>query len=193
MGLQSIMRALSSFGIIAPAALFLCTPALHAQRFGNPDVLAPDFPTPEAVVEQMLKAAHLKPGETLYDLGSGEGRIVIMAARKFKAKAVGVELEAGLCKIATARVKALGLEDSVRIIHGNLLKVDLRPADVVTIYLLTASNELLRPNLERDLKPGARVVSHDFEIRGWKPSRVERLEAEGRPRTIYVYEMGSKK
>src|SRR5512132_1079343 len=71
MGLQPIMRALSSFGIIAPAALFLCIPALHAQRFGNPDVLAPDFPTPEAVVEQMLQAAHLKPGETLYDLGSG--------------------------------------------------------------------------------------------------------------------------
>jgi len=193
MGLHPIMRALSSFGIIAPAALFLCVPALHAQRFGNPDVLAPDFPTPEAVVEQMLQAAHLKPGETLYDLGSGEGRIVIMAARKFKAKAVGVELEAGLCKFASARVKALGLEDRVRIIHGNLLKVDLRPADVVTIYLLTASNELLRPNLERDLKPGARVVSHDFEIRGWKPTRVEKLEAEGRPRTIYVYEMGSRK
>lgn len=193
MDFQPIMRALSSFGIIAPAALLLCAPALHAQRFGNPDVLAPDFPSPEAVVEKMLEAAHLKPGETLYDLGSGDGRIVIMAARKFKAKAVGVELETGLCKIASARVKALGLEDRVRIIHGNLLKVDLRPADVVTIYLLTASNELLRPNLERDLKPGARVVSHDFEIRGWRPSSVQKLEAEGRPSTIYVYEMGPKK
>jgi SAM-dependent methyltransferase len=187
------MRAISAFGFIAPAALLLFAPALDAQRFGNPDVLAPDFPSPESVVQKMLEAAHLKPGETLYDLGSGEGRIVIMAARKFKAKAVGVELEAGLCKIATARVKALGLEDRVRIIHGNLLKIDLRPADVVTIYLLTASNELLKPNLERDLKPGARVVSHDFEIRGWKPSAVEKVEAEGRPRTIYVYEIGPKK
>ena len=192
MGLQPIMRALRPLES-SRQLHFLLRPGLDAQRFGNPDVLAPDFPTPEAVVEQMLRAAHLKPGETLYDLGSGEGRIVIMAARKFKAKAVGVELEAGLCKIATARVKALGLEDSIRIIHGNLLKVDLRPADVVTIYLLTASNELLRPNLERDLKPGARVVSHDFEIRGWKPSAVQKLEAEGRPRTIYVYEMGSRK
>ena len=155
--------------------------------------LAPYVVSPQHVVDLMLEMADLKPGETLYDLGSGEGRIVIMAARKFKAKAVGVELEAGLCKIASARVKAFGLEDSVRIIHGNLLKVDLRPADVVTIYLLTASNELLRPNLERDLKPGARVVSHDFEIRGWKPSAVQKLEAEGRPRTIYVYEMGSRK
>jgi hypothetical protein len=95
--------------------------------------------------------------------------------------------------MASARVKALGLEDRVKIVRANLLKVDLSPADVVTIYLLTASNELLRPNLERDLKPGARVVSHDFEIRGWKPSAVEKVEAEGRPRTIYVYEIGPKK
>src|SRR5712692_10789711 len=126
------MRPLSLAGFVTPFALLLCAQALEAQRFGNPDVLAPDFPSPQLVVEKMLEAAHLKPGETLYDLGSGDGRIVIMAARKFKAKAVGVELEAGLCKMASARVKALGLEDRVRIIHGNLLKVDLRPADVVT-------------------------------------------------------------
>jgi protein-L-isoaspartate O-methyltransferase len=187
------MRAISCLKVIAPVTLLLCAPALDAQRFGNPDVLAPDFPSPQEVVERMLQLAHLKPGETLYDLGSGEGRIVITAARKFHAKAVGVELSPELCKSASARIKALGLEDQVRIIHGNLLKVDLRPADVVTIYLLTASNELLKPNLERDLRPGARVVSHDFEIRGWKPVAVEKVEAEGRPRTIYLYEVGPKK
>jgi tRNA G37 N-methylase Trm5 len=190
---SSIMRPVSVAGLVVPIAFLLGVPALHAQRFGNLDVLAPDFPSPQSVVEKMLEDAHLKPGETLYDLGSGDGRIVITAARKFKAKAVGVELSAELCKMATARIKALGLEDRVKIIHGNLLKVDLRPADVVTIYLLTASNELLKPNLERDLKPGARVVSHDFEIRGWKPSAVEQVEAEGRPRIIYVYEIGPKK
>ena len=141
----------------------------------------------------MLTLAQLKPGETLYDLGSGEGRILITAARKFKAKAVGIELSPELCKAAMVHVKALRLEDQIRIIHGNLLKVDLSPADVVTIYLLTASNDLLRPNLERDLKPGARVVSHDYQIRGWKPSVVEKVEAEGRARTIYVYEIGPKK
>ena len=186
------MRPVPAVGLIAPLALCLCAPSF-AQRFGNPDVLAPDFPSPQIVVDKMLQAARLKPGETLYDLGSGDGRVVITAARDFKANAVGVELEASLCKRAMAQVKAQGLEDRVKIIHGNLLKVDLRPADVVTIYLLTASNELLRPNLVHDLKPGARVVSHDFEIRGWKPSVVERVEAEGRRRTIYVYEMGAKK
>jgi ubiquinone/menaquinone biosynthesis C-methylase UbiE len=170
----------------------LAAPAA-AQRFGNPDVLAPDFPSPEDVVEKMLSAAHLKPGEMVYDLGCGEGRIVITAARKFKANAVGVELSPSLFKLASGRVKALGLQDHVTIIHANLLKVDLKPADVVTIYLSTASNELLRPNLERDLKPGSRVVSHDFEIRGWRPSSVEQIKVEGsRPHAIYIYEIAAK-
>jgi ubiquinone/menaquinone biosynthesis C-methylase UbiE len=186
------MRAMSAIGFIAPAALLLLAPSLQAQRFGNPDILAPDFPSPQEVIERMLQLARLQPGEMVYDLGSGEGRIVITAARKFKARAVGVELSPDLCKVATGRVKALGLEDRIRIVHANLLKVDLRPADVVTIYLLTSANELLRPNLERDLKPGARVVSHDFEIRGWKPSVVEKVDAEGRPRNIYLYQIGAK-
>jgi protein-L-isoaspartate O-methyltransferase len=187
------MRVMSVFGFLVPAALLWGAPSLYAQRFGNPDILAPDFPSPQEVVERMLQLAHLQPNEVVYDLGSGEGRIVITAARQFKARAVGVELSPELCKIATARVKGLGLEDRVRIVHANLLKVDLRPADVVTIYLLTSANELLRPNLERDLKPGARVVSHDFEIRGWKPTAVEKVEAEGRPRNIYLYEIAAKK
>ncbi len=170
----------------------LAAPAA-AQKFGNPDVLAPDFPSPEDVVEKMLSAAHLKPGEMVYDLGCGEGRIVITAARKFKANAVGVELSPSLFKLASARVKALGLQEHITIVHANLLKVDLKPADVVTIYLSTASNELLRPNLERDLKPGSRVVSHDFEIRGWKPTSVEQIKVEGsRPHAIYIYEIAAR-
>ena len=187
------MRACSLVGFAAPLALLICAPGLQAQRFGNPEVLAPDFPTPQVVIEKMLQLAHLKPGEMVYDLGSGEGRIVITAAREFRARAVGIELSPELCKSATLHIKALGLEHQVKIVQANLLKVDLSPADVVTIYLLTASNELLRPNLERDLKPGARVVSHDYQIRGWKPSAMEKISAEGRSRTIYVYEMGPKK
>lgn len=168
-------------GYAVPLVLLSCAPALQAQRFGNPEVLAPDFPTPQVVIDKMLQLAHLKPGETVYDLGSGEGHIVITAAREFKAKAVGIELSPELCKLATMHIKALGLEDRVKIVHANLLKVDLSPADVVTIYLLTASNELLRPNLERDLRPGARVVSHDYQIRGWKPAAVETVPAHGAP------------
>lgn len=192
------MRATSAVRLIAPVALLMCIPSIYAQqiyaqRFGDPNIIAPDFPSPQEVVERMLQLARVQPGELVYDLGSGEGRIVITAARTFKARAVGIELSPDLCREATSRVKVLGLENRVKIIHANMLKVDLRPADVVTIYLLTSANEMLKPNLERDLRPGARVVSHDFEIRGWKPKTVEQVEAEGRPRSIYLYEIGSEK
>lgn len=163
-----------------------------AQPFGNPDFLAPDIPSPQPVVDRMLAAAHLRPGETLYDLGCGSGRIVITAAQKFKARAVGVELSNDIYKATLQRVRRLGLEDRVRIINANALHVDLTPADVVTLYLLTGSNEKLKPSLER-LKPGARVISHEFQIRGWKPSDIEQVEVDGIPHMIYVYEMPPKR
>lgn len=172
-----------------PVFGFLCLPAF-GQQFGKTEDLAPYIPSPQAVVEKMLEAAHVKPGETVYDLGSGDGRIVITAAQKYKAKAVGVELSADLCKATLTKVKFLGLEEQVKIIHGNLLKVDLSPADIVTLYLLTTSNDRLKPNLERYLKPGARVVSNDYQVRGWKPTEVVKLTAGGLTHTIYVYEMG---
>lgn len=158
-----------------------------------PSDLAPFVPSPQVVVDKMLEAARLKPGETLYDLGSGDGRVVITAARRYQAKAVGVELSKELCARARIQVKAAGLENQVVIVHGDLLGVDLSPADVVTVYLLTHSNERLRPNLERYLKPGARVVSHDFAIRGWEPARTERVEAGNRIHTIYLYEVPKRK
>jgi cyclopropane fatty-acyl-phospholipid synthase-like methyltransferase len=159
---------------------------------GQGEHLAPYVPSPQVVVEKMLEAAELKPNEVLYDLGSGDGRIVITAAQKFRARAVGVELSGDLCRSAARQVKALGLEDRVEIINADLLKVDLSPADVVTLYLLTSSNELLKPNLQKYLKPGARVVSHDFMIRGWKPVRTTQVEAASRVHTIYVYQMSPK-
>ena len=131
----------------------------------------------------------LKPGETLYDLGSGDGRIVIAAAQKYGARAVGVEISERLVRTANENIQRAGMEARVRIVQGHLLDVDLSEAYVVTLYLLTSSNDQLRPNLEKYLKPGARVVSHDFQIRGWKPSKVERALAHNREHTIYVYRM----
>jgi protein-L-isoaspartate O-methyltransferase len=164
----------------------------YSQQFNKGVDLAPYIPSPEVVVERMLSAARVKPGELVYDLGSGDGRIVIMAAQKFQARAVGVELRGDLCKSTQARIKKLGLEDRVSLIHENMLKVDLSPADVVTLYLLTTSNERLRPNLEKYLKPGARVVSNDYEIRGWTPSGIVPITAGGVLHQIYVYEIGQK-
>ena len=158
-----------------------------AQRYTDPDTLAPSFPTPATVVDQMLTIAQVRPGELVYDLGCGDGRIVIAAAQKFKARAVGIEIRRDIYERTLATVASLGLSDQVKIVHGNALKYDLSPADVVTLYLLTSSNERLKPIFLKDLKPSARVVSHDFEIRGWKPVAVNKMLVGGRPHMIYLY------
>lgn len=159
------------------------------QPFLETDSLAPYVPTPQEVVERMLEAAHLRPGETVYDLGCGDGRVVITAAQKFKAKAVGVEIKDFLVRSTSRKVQALGLTESVQIVHGNALNTDLSKADVVTMYLLTRSNDLLRPNFEKWLKPGARVVSYEYPVRGWEPVRTEVVEIQKIAHKIYVYEI----
>lgn len=151
--------------------------------------LAPYYPTPETIVEKMLQLGGLKAGEKMFDLGSGDGRIVIMAASKFHADATGVEFDKDLCKQSSDRIKVLELQKRARIIEGDLLKQDYRSADLLTVYLLPFSNDKLRPILEAQLKKGARVVAHDFEFSGWKPDKVETVEddGEGRSHTLYLY------
>jgi len=168
---------------VAVVALLVPAFAQQAER------LAPYVPSPQTVVERMLELADLRPGETVYDLGCGDGRILFTAAREFRAKAVGVELSDPLVKQGREQAKKLGLENRVSIVQGDLLRADLRPADVVTVYLLTEANDQLKPLFERSLRPGARVVSHDFKIRGWKPDRVDEVVVSGRAHKIYVYIM----
>ncbi|MFH0897001.1 MAG: class I SAM-dependent methyltransferase [Candidatus Bathyarchaeota archaeon] len=157
--------------------------------------LAPYVPTPNEVVRAMLQVAELKSGETLYDLGCGDGRIVLMAAQEFGAKAVGVELDEDRYNDCRKKVQDLHLENRVNIIRGDFLSIDLREADVVTLYLLTGSNEKIRPNLEHYLKNGVRVVSHDFEMPGWKPVKVQDIkesESYSYSHTLYLYKIQRK-
>ncbi|MFL6414318.1 MAG: SAM-dependent methyltransferase [Bryobacteraceae bacterium] len=152
--------------------------------------LAPYVAAPEHAVDKMLEAANLKPGETLYDLGCGDGRIVIAAAQRYKVKAVGVEISESLAKTVAEKVKKEGLQKRVTIIHGDFMKTDLSPADVVTLYLATTANDVVRPNLEHFLHPHARVVSYDYPVPGWKP--VETMETggyHGATHTIYLYQV----
>jgi predicted RNA methylase len=152
------------------------------------DRLAPFVPTPMIVVEEMLKLAQVTEHDRVYDLGSGDGRIVIMAAQEFGAEAVGVELDDELFKESSARIVKLGLEKRAQIVHENMYKVSLRPATVVTLYLLTSVNERLKPILERDLRPGARVVTHDFKVPGWEPRTTRQVISEnGISHTMYLY------
>jgi protein-L-isoaspartate O-methyltransferase len=154
--------------------------------------LAPYVGSPQEIVDRMLELADLKPGEKLYDLGSGDGRILITAAVRFKAKAVGVEISDDLVNTTNTRIRRLGLDNDAQVIHGNFLDVDLSPADVVTLYLATDANLMLRPNLEKYLKNGARVVSHDYPVPGWKPKLVDK-DRDIHPHVIYLYEMPPKK
>jgi predicted RNA methylase len=162
-----------------------------SQKF-SPENLAPSIPTPSSVVERMLEAGRVKAGDIVYDLGSGDGRIVIAAAQKYGAKAVGVEMLPDLCRQAQRRIRELGLSDRASIVEGNVFHVDFSAATVVTMYFMTDSNERLRPNLEKYLKPGTRVVSNQFPIKGWKPVTVERGKSPV-DYTIYVYEVGRTK
>jgi protein-L-isoaspartate O-methyltransferase len=166
----------------------LATAILHAQPEDSA-TLAPYYPTPESIVEQMLKLGGLKAGEKMFDLGSGDGRIVIMAARKFHAQAIGVELDNGLFRQSVAAIRKLGLQGTAQIIHGDLLRQDYSSADLITVYLLPASNEKVQPLLESQLKKGARVVAHDFEVGNWKPEKVVNIadDGQGRSRTLFLY------
>ena len=140
----------------------------------------------------MLQMAQRKPGEVLFDLGAGDGRTVIMAAKTFGARSVGVELREDLAKKALSTIHDNGLTDRVTIVNGDMFNVNLTSADVVFLYLTTSANEKIRSKLENELKKGVRVVSHDYEIVGWKPVKVENFCENpqlGYPsHTIYLYQ-----
>ena len=158
--------------------------AAQTARYGNK--LAPYVASPDRIVDRMLDMASIKPGETLIDLGCGDGRILIAAVERYKAKAIGVEISPQLVAQATTRIKREGLTEQARVVQGDLLEADLTGADIVTIYLESSLNRQLRPRLEKFLKPGARVVSHDYAIPGWKPTKVDK--SDGR-HLVYLYEM----
>ena len=153
--------------------------------------IAPFVPSPAAVIQQMLELADLKAGEVLFDLGAGDGRTVIMAAKTFGARAVGVELREDLAKKALSTIHSNGLADRVTIVNGDIFGVNLASADVIFLYLTTSANEKIRSKLEIELKKGVRIVSHDYEIAGWKPTTVKNFCENpklGYPsHTIYLY------
>lgn len=135
----------------------------------------PFVPTPMEVVDRMLEAAEVNRGDVVYDLGSGDGRIVIRAAQKYGARGVGVEMDRQLVESARAKAKEEGVDHLVEFRVEDALKVDVSPATVVTLYMLPWFNAKLKPNLQRQLRPGARVVAHDYDIEGWTPTKVEKL------------------
>jgi protein-L-isoaspartate O-methyltransferase len=160
---------------IALALVLLRDAAAPVAFAQSPPPTAPDvvyIPTPQAVVDAMLEIADVKESDVVYDLGSGDGRIVITAARKYGARGVGIELDPALVKKASENAAAAGVADRVRFMTQNLFSSDISGASVVTLYLLQSINERLRPKLVRELKPGTRVVSHVFNMGPeWPPEK----------------------
>jgi tRNA A58 N-methylase Trm61 len=149
----------------------------------------PHIPTPEDVIPKMLELASVKRDEVVIDLGSGDGRIPIAAARDFHAMAIGVEIRMRLVKECRARVRELGLSDRVRIMPRNFKKVNLRKADVLALYLSSYTLNLLVPKFTKELRPGTRIVNFDYPILGWKPVREVEVLPKGwkKHHPIYLY------
>jgi len=169
------MKTLLAFA----AALVLAAPA--AAREQTPDVIY--VPTPYEVVDEMLRLANVKKGDVLYDLGSGDGRIPVTAAKKFGIRAVGIDIDPQRIKEATENAKKNGVSKLVTFKQEDLFKTDFKDATVVTLYLLPDLNVKLRPRLLNELKPGTRIVSHQFDMGTWKPEK--KVELNGR--VVYLW------
>jgi cyclopropane fatty-acyl-phospholipid synthase-like methyltransferase len=135
----------------------------------------PFVPTPIEVVDKMLEFAEVEKGDVLYDLGSGDGRIVIHAAKKYGVRAVGIEADSTLIAKARAAAKSEGLSHLVEFRAEDALNADLSPATVITLYMLPWFNEAMKPSFKKYLKPGTRIVAHDFAIEGWEPDKTIKL------------------
>ncbi|MEM2213771.1 MAG: class I SAM-dependent methyltransferase [Candidatus Nezhaarchaeales archaeon] len=146
------------------------------------------FPTPEEVVEKMLEMTNASKNDVLYDLGCGDGRVLILAAKKVGLKCVGIEVRKELVEQAREKIVRGGLQDLVVIHHGDMFQFDVSEATIVYLYLTTDLNLQLKPKLEKELRRGTRVVSHQFEVPGWKPMRVEGVaDFFGQPHRLYLY------
>ena len=183
-----------AFAVALMAAFALCptSPTLHhaaaQDAIFESKKIVPFVPSPQEVVDKMIDLAGVKKGDVVYDMGSGDGRIVITAAKK-GARAVGFEIDGDLVKESRENLKKAGVQNLAEIRQQDILTVDFSPATVVTMYLLPDVNLKLKPNLLSQLKPGSRVVSHSFDMGDWKPDKVERVDG----RTIYLWTIPARK
>ena len=164
-----------------------CGAAAVSQR----PTLAPFVPTPQDVVDRMLKLASVTKDDVVYDLGSGDGRIVITAARTYGARGVGIDIDRERIRESRANARRAGVEHLVQFKQGDILQADVSPATVVTLYLVSSANLKLRPLLTKQLRPGSRIVSHAFGMGDWQPVQTDRFkDSQGDDRVIYLWRTG---
>lgn len=184
---RTSVAALASLALLAghvPLAIAGGSPSAAAQA----NSLAPYVPTPQQIVDRMLALAEVTDKDVVYDLGCGDGRIVITAAKKYGARGVGVDIDPQRIKESNENAKAAGVEHLVTFKLQDAMTVDVSPATVVTLYLLSSSNAKLRPILTKQLKPGARIVSHSFDMGDWVALKTDSFQDEtGYTRTLYLW------
>ncbi len=184
------MRRLTFLTVLSASLLTLALPqaAQTPAPAQAPSSLAPYVPTPQDVVDRMLALAGVTANDVVYDLGCGDGRIVITAAKKYGARGLGVDIDPDRIKESEANARAAGVESRVKFLMQDALTVDVSPATVVTLYLLSSSNAKLRPILTKQLRPGARIVSHACSMGDWKPEKTDVFtDAGGTQRTLYLW------
>lgn len=184
--------------LLAVSALFGCSSEAPHASTGDSILtetpqersLAPFVPTPLAVVERMLELAEITRDDVVYDLGCGDGRIVVEAAKRYGARCVGVDFDLRLCEEARERARREGVSELVDIRHADILETDFSDATVVTLYLLPAANKRLEPKL-RALAPGTRIVAHNYGIGDWPPLRTETVWVRGlEDHTVHLWRVG---
>src|SRR5712692_7515663 len=155
--------------------------------------IVPYVPTPQEVVERMLELAQVKKGDVVYDLGSGDGRIVVTAAKKYGVKAIGFEIDPERIKESHENIRKAGVGNLVEIRQQDIRTVDLSPASVLTMYLLPEVNLMIRPNILKQMQAGSRVVSHDFDMGDWKPVKEEHIkDKSGWDHNLYLWTVDAK-
>ncbi len=155
--------------------------------------IVPYVPTPQEIVDRMLDLAQVKKGDVVYDLGSGDGRIVITAAKKYGVKAIGFEIDPDRIKESRENIRKEGVGNLVEIRQQDIRTVDLSQASVLTMYLLPEVNLMIRPNIWKQMKPGSRVVSHDFDMGDWQPVKAESIkDRSGWDHTLYLWRITGK-
>ena len=182
--MRILTALIAAVTLAAPSALLAQAQKRAASQ--TPDVIF--VPTPQDVVEDMLRIANVQKGDVLYDLGSGDGRIAITAAKKYGVRATGIDIDPERIREATENARKAGVTNLVKFRQEDLFKADFKDATVITLYLLPDLNVKLRPKLWNELKPGTRIVSHQFEMGTWKPEK--KLESNGR--TIYFWTVPAK-
>ena len=184
-----LLRLVTSAALVSTLAFVVpaTVPTVDLSARQNPN-LAPFVPTPQDVVNRMLELASVTSADLIYDLGSGDGRIVITAAERFGARGVGIDIDPQRIAESNANAERAGVTHLVRFIEQDAMTVDLSEATVVTLYLLSSSNMKLRPMLTRQLRLGARIVSHAFSMGDWEADQVDRyVDERGNTRTLYLW------